>query len=417
MKLDKPVNSGYAATVVKLKKFVDLPGCDNVRGTPIFGYQAIVGKGHYEGELGIVFPAETQLSDQFCFENNLYRHSNQNKNIAEKGYMEDNRRVKAMKFRGQSSNCLFMPLSSLEYTGINVNFLEEGDEFDTINGKEICKKYVVRTNNPREARVQPKRFSRVDSRHMPEHIDTLNFFKFLDTLNPEQDIIVTQKLHGTSIRIGHTIVLRKLNIMEKFLKKLGVNVEQFEYDYVYGSRKVIKDANNPDQKHYYDSDLWSEQGSKLKGMLPKNYLVYGELVGWTSDGKEIQKNYTYSVPKGTSELFIYRIATINPDGNLTDLSWEQVKQFCQVNGLQHVPELWKGKIKDFPIDEFLNVRYFDKYRHAVCLGDNLELVDEGVCVRMEGIIPRILKAKCSKFFEHETSLLNTGEEDLESTQS
>jgi len=430
MKIDKPVNSGYSATVVSLKTIIPLDGCDNVSGTPIFGYQAIVSKDHHANDMGIVFLAETQLSDQFCYENNLFRHSDLNKDKSQKGYIEDNRRVKAMKFRGHQSDCLFMPLESLKYTGIDISMLNEGDEFDVLNGKEICKKYVIKTNTPRNQEKQVKRFSRVDSKHMPEHIETLQFLKYLDTIDPASHVVVTQKLHGTSIRIGHTMVLRKLNWIEKLLSKVGVKIEKYEHDYIYGSRKVIKDANNPDQNHYYDFDLWTEQGSKLKGLLPENYIVYGELVGWTSDGKQIQKNYTYGIPQNTSELYIYRIATVNPSGFVTDLSWDQVKLFCKNNGLNYVPELWKGLVCELTrpvngstplIKQFLDTRYFDElhggYRNAVSLGSNKEIVDEGVCVRIEGITPKVFKCKSPKFLLHETSLLDKNEEDIESSQN
>jgi hypothetical protein len=88
-----------------------LEDCDNVVGTPIFGFQAIVGKDSKPGDLGIVFPAESQLSEEYCRVNNLFRHGDLNDDESAKGYLEDNRRVKAMKFRGHRSDCLFMPLS------------------------------------------------------------------------------------------------------------------------------------------------------------------------------------------------------------------------------------------------------------------------------------------------------------------
>lgn len=422
MKIDKPENQNYCATVVAIKALIPLENCQNVVGTPIFGYQAIVSKDHTVGELGIVFPVETQLSHDFCFYNNLYRHADMNSDKEAKGYIEDNRRVRAMKFRTKNiSNCLFMPLNSLWWTGIQDSELKEGDEFDTLNGKEICKKYVVKRNTSRISNEQKKeKFSRVEGKHMPEHIDTLNYFKFSESLDPNVEVYVTQKLHGTSIRVGHTIVKRKHNVIHRFAKLCGIKVQETEYDYVYGSRKVIKDANNPDQDHYYETDIWTEQGKKLLGLLPENYIVYAELIGYTSDGKEIQRNYTYAMPRGTSDMFIYRIAIVNPSGHLTDLSWMQVKEFCKKNGLKSVPELWHGKLSEFPVKEFLDTRYFESlhggYRNALWLGENMNLVDEGVCVRVEGITPQLFKAKSPKFLEHESSILDTGEEDLESAQ-
>lgn len=420
MKIDKPENSNYAATVVSIKSIVPLPKCDNVVGVPIFGFQAVVSKDHAVGDIGIVLPVETELSHEFCFYNNLYRHAEKNSDTTQKGYIEDNRRVRAQKFRGNVSNCLFMPLESLKFTGIKITELREDDEFDNINGKEICRKYVVlrKAYNPKGK--QEKKQSRVDNKHMPEHIDTLNFFKFAGNIDKSANVTITQKLHGTSIRVGHTIVRRKLGFASKLARYVGVKVQETEHDYVYGSRKVIKDANNPDQAHYYDSDIWTEQGKKLQGLLPENYIVYAELIGWTSEGKAIQKNYTYAIEPGTSEMYIYRIGIVNPSGHMTDLSWNQIKEFCKNNGLKHVPELWSGQLNDAKIEEFVDKRFFDGlhggYRNALWLGEN-DLVDEGICVRIDGLTPQIYKAKSPKFLEHETALLDKGEEDLESSQT
>lgn len=421
MKIEKPENSNYAAVVVRLKSIVPLINCDNVVGTSIFGYQAIVSKDHKIGDIGIVFPAEAQLSDEFCSENNLYRHADLNKDKNQKGYMEDNRRVRAIKFRSvNTSSCLFMPLDSLKHTGVDTSILKEGDEFDTLNGHEICRKYVVRRNSARLSPEQAKRkFERVDKLHMPEHIDTIQFFKVVDALDPNTRVVVTQKLHGTSIRIGHTIVKRTLKKREKIAKFLGAKVQETEHDYVFGSRKVIKDANNPNQNHYYESDLWTEHGKRLMGMLPENYLVYAELVGWTPEGAEIQKAYSYALPKGTAEMYIYRIAIVNSKGHTTDLSWTQVKEFCRENGLKYVPEIAVGRLGDIDIKACLDTRYFDTLdiRNALWLGENKDIVDEGVCIRVEGRVPQIYKAKSPKFFEFETAQLDTGAEDLESSQS
>lgn len=420
MKIEKPENSNYSATVVRLKALVPLERCDNVVGTPIFGFQAVISKDHKVGDLGIVLPVETQLSHEFCFYNNLYRHPEQNSDTTQKGYIEDNRRIRAQKFRGNVSNCLFMSLDSLKFTGIKVTELKEGDEFDNLNGKEICRKYYVPKKTYTGASKQEKKPSRIENKHFPEHIDTLNFFKFSEGLSPNLEVSVTQKLHGTSIRVGNIPAKRKLKFADRLGKVFGAKIQETQHDYVFGSRKVIKDANNPDQNHFYDSDIWTEQGKKLQGLLPENYIVYAELIGWTSDGKEIQRNYSYALPVGTSELYIYRIAIVNSSGHLTDLTWSQVKEFCNKNGLKHVPELWTGKLGEVEILKYIDKRFFDgtetAYRNALWLGEN-KLVDEGVCVRIDGLTPQLYKAKSPIFLEHETNILDKGEEDLESAQT
>lgn len=419
MRINKPINGNYCATVVEVKNIIPLANCDNVVATSIFGFQSIIGKDVKVGDIGLFFPTETQLSDEYCYHNNLYRHSDKNVDESKRGYLEDNRRVRAVKFRSNVSNGLFMPLESLAFTGIEPSLLSVGDEFDELNGKEICRKYeVARKISNKGQTAKEKKFARVDAKHMPEHISTDNFFKWVDTIDKNSNVVVTQKIHGTSIRIGHTITKRKLNLFEKILSKFGVMIQPSNYDYVYGSRKVIKDINNPYQNHFYDVDIWTQEGKKLIGLLPENYLVYGELVGWTSEMKEIQKNYSYSIPKGEAQLYIYRIAIVNNQGVVTDLSWEQIKEFCSKNNLNHVPEVWSGRLADFKAEDFIDKRLFESgYKNCLYLGDNKSLVDEGVCVRIDGLTPRILKAKSPIFLEHETALLDTGEEDLESSQN
>jgi hypothetical protein len=223
MKLSAPSNDNYAAVVTNIKAITPLEGCDNVVSTPLFGFQAIVGKATQVGELGIVFPAESQLSEEYAKTNNLHRHGDLNADQGQQGYLEDNRRVKAMKFRGHRSDCLFMPLSSLIYTGIDIGELHEGDVFDTLNGHEICKKYLRKQlGTPRIERNKIKKFMRVDTKFLPEHYDSENYWRNAHVVPQDRKVIVTQKLHGTSVRIGHTMVLRQLNWFEHLLIKLRV---------------------------------------------------------------------------------------------------------------------------------------------------------------------------------------------------
>ena len=57
-----------------------------------------------------------------------------------KGFFEENRRVKAVKFKGIVSSGFLIPIKSLliicSYTE-----LKESDSFHMINGEEVCKKF------------------------------------------------------------------------------------------------------------------------------------------------------------------------------------------------------------------------------------------------------------------------------------
>jgi hypothetical protein len=417
-KLEAPKNAGYAATIVVVRSITDLPNCDNVVGIPMFGYQSIVSKDTKVGELGILFTAETQLSEEYARMNNLHRHGDRNLDQGAAGYLEDSRRVKAIKFRGHQSNSLFMPLSSLAYLGIKPEDLNPGDTFDAIGGHEICRKYLLK--EPVEQGINKnarKTFKRVESKFMPEHYDTDNYFRNNQLIAGNVDVIVTQKLHGTSIRIGNTIVKRKLTLRDKIAQRLGVKVSDTEFGHVYGSRKVIKDVNNPYQDHFYSTDLWTEIGKTLDDRVPENFILYGEVVGYTGGANPIQKNYTYDQDEGTNELYIYRVAVITNQGRLIDLPWDGVKAFCSEAGLKFVPELWRGKHEDFYVGEWLDTQYSHMFPQAIPLNKNNKFVDEGVCIRAEGTAPYILKAKSPIFLNHESKMLDEEVVDVEAEGS
>ncbi len=416
MKLQAPENANYAAVVVRIKSITPLAGCDNIVGTPLLGFQAIVGKDTQVGDIGLVFPAETQLSEGFARANSLHRHAHLNVDGDKQGYLEDNRRIKAMKFRGHRSDCLFLSLDSLAYTGVNVSDLREGNVFDTINGKPICQKYVVKRGTPNTglAKNKAKVWNRVNEKMTPRHFDTDNYFRNSHIIPENRRVVVTQKLHGTSTRVFNTLVKRKLTWKDRVAQRFGVSVQQHEYDMVYGSRTVIKDVNNKDGGFYKGSDLWVQVGRQLDGILPQGYVVYAEVIGYTPEGAAIQAGYTYDHAPGTNTLYVYRVAHVNPQGRLIDLSWDQVKEFCNDNSLKHVPQLWDGKHGDFGVEPYLDRRFadLDGFEHTVPLGKN-KLVDEGVCIRVDGLVPTILKAKSPQFLAFETKQLDKEVVDVE----
>lgn len=179
--------------------------------------------------------------------------------------------------------------------------------------------------------------------------------------------------------------------------------------------------------HQQTIDIWTRTGEKLRGLVPENYIIYGEIIGWAAPGVPIQKNYQYCLPDGTSQLVIYRIAVVNSQGTLADLSWDAVKEFCGQIGVPHVPELFRCYIQDLTnpivagggvtlLDELMDVKYRDQYHQALPL-DPEAPADEGVCIRIEGMVPTIVKAKSPVFLAHETKMLDEDVVDIEADEA
>lgn len=418
VKLENKEQGNYSAIVVEVKKLVQFDNCANVQATIIFGFQCIVGKDVQIGDLGVFFMAETQLSDDYCKYNNLFRHSEKNEDQEKSGYLEDNKRIKAVKFRGHRSDGLFMPLSSLNWTSIDSNKLKAKDEFDHVEGKEVCRKYVRKIRVPKGNKQQKaKRFNRVDPEFFPEHFRTDHFLKYVSDLDPTTEVIVSQKLEGTSIRAGHTKVKRKLTLRDKIAQVLGAKVQKHEYDYIFGSRKVVKDPDNKDQVHYYDVDIWSLEGEKLRGLLPENYMIFGELIGWTPGGAAIQPHYTYGIPHGECELYIYRVVFINDKGVSQDMSWDHMVEFLEERDLKVTPEIWRGKLEDLDISQYLDKRLFEE-GHRSCLDLGVpKIVDEGVVVRIDKKQIYNLKAKSPLYVNLKSKDMDKDLPDLEEEQS
>ena len=434
----------YSATVIKVPKVRKAENSDRLYIVDALGITAIVDDSWVarEGELALLFPAEVQLGHKFAAANGLYRQSlGLNDNREDSGYLEANRRVRALKLRGNISNGLVLPLDdALGNLGLARNYLEEGAVFDTIMGIEICRKYTVPVKesavaNKADARNR-KAFKRVDTTYLPEHYDTGQWLREEGSVSPEEMLIITQKLHGTSVRLANTVVKRQLTKREKFARKfLGAEIAEHGYDLVAGSRKAIKDANNPNQAHFYGEDIWTDALAEFGGSIPKNHIVYGELVGYTPSGNAIQKGHTYEGvrPAGgcsgeAYDLYVYRVAVITEDAELIDLSWDQVRYFCERHGLKHVPELDRLPKCVFDHTEFEELDFWAEFQKAKAEGKDQLYVDtpvklseggtgkdEGVAIRIDrGSGPALFKFKNKSHYLYESDQLDTGEADLES---
>ncbi len=122
MILQKPINPNYCASVVQIKSVYNLEKLNKLNGTLIFGNQVLVSKEVKEGDIGIYFPVECQLSHEFVKTNNLYTDKDKNEDKTQSGYLKDNRRVKCVKFQENYSMGLFLPIECVS------EFLEKGDK-------------------------------------------------------------------------------------------------------------------------------------------------------------------------------------------------------------------------------------------------------------------------------------------------
>lgn len=422
-------NENYCGTIVQIDSFVKLEGLNNLVGAPIMGFNALVSKDYQPG-LYVLFTAECQLSEDFCRINNLYDKPELNDDKSKKGYLSHKRRVRAIRLRGHDSTALLMKIECLS-TWVDISTLKNGDTFNIIGETEIVKKYVIshriNNNGPRTKLYKPR--DRFNSKLIPEHFDTAHWLKNSHKFSPDTTLIVSQKLEGTSVRLANQQITRYPKWVSKLLYWAGQKgmgnwritnmVDRFfrkmEWTPIAGSRRVIK-LRDLDLQGYYKEDVYNQALDKVAALIPKSWVLYGELIGWAGE-KPIQPKYTYNVPIGEHDLYVYRISIVNADGLATDLSQSQMEEWCHNNGLKVCPVLCRVKLRDFNYKDFMDKKFSYQYENAVVLSPDSPC-DEGIVIRIEDtLVPQFFKCKSPLYLGYETQKLDDGIESLEDKES
>lgn len=431
LKISENANSNYLAKVVQLHGIEKHPNADRLKVVKIDFQNVITGPEAQDGDICIFFPVECQISHEFLSHTNAFKNNELNRDKSQTGFFEEKGRVKALKLRGEKSMGYIVPISA--FKGLLNDPVAEfadhiGEEFDTINDNLLCKKYEVKQKqySAKEKNGKKPRISRLVEGQVHLHVDTENLRKEAYKIKPEDHIDITYKVHGTSFWVSNVMTKRKLGIFDKLLKKCGVKIEDTEYDYVYGSRRVVKNEyETQGTQDYYDGDLWGEIKNELKDRIPKGFTLYGEALGYTKSGSYIQVDYDYGCCVGEKRIQIYRITFTNADGIVFNLSNEQCKEFCKCAGLEFVHEFYSGPAKDLlgtetqPVENHWHaefIKYLEaQYNEKDCFMCKHKVPEEGIVVRKESLFQfEAYKLKSFAFLQYETELLDTGKEDMES---
>ena len=433
----------YCGYVTTLKNVRQHPNADRMKLADCFGNTVCVGLDAAEGEIVIYFPTDGQLSVEYCAKNDLVRRKDENGNNCG-GYLDpEKRNIRAIKLRGEKSDGLTMPLSSLEYTGINLDEIHVGDTITVVNGHEICQKYIPKMKGRTSAGGAGTRAHRRAKRSIAptffEHADTEQLAYNLSAFKPGDEIEITLKMHGTSQRTGHLMTFQdmKRTFWDKLFRREGTPI--YAWGDVTGTRRVVLDTYDGG---FYGSNEFREQHAKaFEGKLWKGETVYYEVVGFTHTGtpimaevanskvsdKEFAKTYgpttvfSYGcTPNGKktwygndgygafevdldhpqSDIYVYRMTMTNEDGQVVEYTPDFMRYRCEQMGIKTVPVLWKGTIPENP---------GSKDDPTITAGEWIKLVAErfydgadpiGLTHVREGVVVRILNRPKFTAYKH-----------------
>lgn len=394
----------YVTTLTNVRKH---PNADRLLLADVFGNTVCVSTDYTEGQLGVYFPTDGQLSVEFAEKNNLLRKKDEaGNNIG--GYMDpDKRNVTAIRLRGEKSDGLFLPISALNYCYAHGDAsieLRAGDVIDgLVNGHEICCKYIPRSNVHCGTMTEGNRTRKKKVATAPlfkEHADTEQLAYNLSAFKPGDEIEITLKMHGTSQRTGYLPVLKgyKRTLWDKITRKEGTPI--YDYGYVSGTRRVVLENY---EGGFYGDNQFREQHSKVfEGKLWKGETVYYEVVGFTTSGapimgdasnkklndKEFIKQYgettrfsygcypegkkvmygkdadgDYYIPMEVpqSDIYVYRMTMTNPDGEVVEYTPDFMRYRCEQMAVKCVPVFFKGFIPE--VEDRI---YVDKNDNGEC---------------------------------------------------
>lgn len=355
--------SEHCGYVVKVEKLRPHTNADKLQIATFFGNDTCVSLETTLGDVGIYFPSDLQLSEEFCVENHMCRKKPDG--TPDTGYLEpDKRNIKAIKLRGEKSDGVFMPLSCLAYTGVNLDDINVGDIITVVNGHEICKKYIPRGRNRNN--FANGKGNKTRKKHVPvaplftEHADTEQLAYNLGAFKPDDEVEITLKMHGTSQRTAYVPVLNgyKRTILDKIFKREGTPI--YDWDYVSGTRRTVLD--DWDGGFYGSNAFRKQHHDKFVGKLRKGEEIYYEVVGFTDSGtsimgkgnnKKLDKDFVKQYgeetvfsygcsPDGSdvpqSDLYVYRMTMTNEDGDVVEYSPDFMRYRCEQMGVKCVPE-------------------------------------------------------------------------------
>lgn len=445
----KEAQENYLAKVVRLKEVTKLENSDFLQKVEIDFQTVITGLDAKDGAIYIYFPIESKISSKFLRETNSYSDYKLNKDYLEsdqerkdyldapenkkervKGYFDESGRVRATKMRGTKSMGYIVPVQVVKE--VYGEFSEDNYinvDFDTINGELLVEKYVPKVKNKSKGLGTYKKEigeDRLVEGQTQLHKNTPKLEPNAWRISPHHIIGITDKTHGTSWWVSNVKVKRKLTWIERVLIKMGVAIQETEYDYVYGSRNKVRNKtflkrNSRNTSGGYD--LWKDIADQVKSHIPKGFTLYGEAIGYTKGGALIQKGYDYGCKEGEMKLEVYRITKTNDDGQTIELSHDQITQFCEEAGLVRSKSFYHGKaywilpevdVNDPNWTKLFIERLRTDYLEKDCPRCVNKVPNEGIILRVDDLFEyAAFKLKSFKFLEWETKELDKGEVDIE----
>lgn len=309
------------AEVVKVLRVEPHPNADRLDLVFVRGWQVVARKGgHKPGDLCVYIPIDSVLPHDL--EEELFP-------VGSKITLTKSR-VKTIKIRGAISQGMILPTRDAAVT----SRIE-----DPIEGLDVTGMLGITHYEP-PVRESPQHtgggtIAKRKNTFFKEYSKMGHFKNYPDLFADGEQVIVTEKIHGTNFRAGWVPC-----VADTWWKKVKAFFGYLpEWEFLYGSHRV---QYTPTKQFsgYYKTNVYKEAVEKygLESRIPKGFVVYGEIYG-----SGIQKGYDYGLPEGERRLALFDVLVTTTSGEQRWLDWAGVEAMSEASHVPTVPVIYDGE--------------------------------------------------------------------------
>jgi RNA ligase (TIGR02306 family) len=323
--------STFSVKVCKIRDIEPIANADAIELAVIGDYRSIVKKGEYKaGDLAVFIPPNSIVPEWILKQLNLWDYENHKGKLASK----TGNRVKEIRLRGVLSEGLIF---SLKHTS-SMNFylmLEDGSEIPVKEGDDVAEVLgIVKWEPPIPATFAGEVYNA--GRDLTIAYDIENFKNFPDVLQIGEEVVMTEKLHGTFCAIG---ILPNKDWNEDHIRTKFV-----VFSKGLGSKGLCFKDNIKNQDNVYIKTLTELQiFEKLEsfvnmikndgGVIDSPTFILGEVIG-----KGVQ-DLSYNVDKRDFRAFDM---VVGYRGKQLYYDYDDMVQACMAMGINSVPLIYRG---------------------------------------------------------------------------
>jgi RNA ligase (TIGR02306 family) len=301
--------SSLIVDVCEIQEIKIHPNADKLEMARVKNWWCVVGKDHYKvGDKAVYFPPDSIIPEALAEKWGISKYCSPLAYDID-GQRPPGLRIRANRFRGEPS----------------FGYLQDPDDPTWEIGKDVKEFYNVTKWEPPLKCLDGDAAAPVNAFHAYTSIE--NIGNFLDIFKDGEEVIVTEKIHGTNSRVGFVNHVDEIDGGATWQWMAGSH----------GTRRKESNDKGVKSKYWFPFSIGDDSEPmrtmlseiKIKENAQSSVVCYGEIFG-----ASIQ-DMTYG-QKGLA----YRIFDIAVDGKYID--WDKLVEYVNPYGIQLVPILYRG---------------------------------------------------------------------------